>query len=210
MAQPTPLDYNNDWIDDIGAKLSSQANADNTLPDVVRKDYIRNNVSEALEKHNNFIVDQLRQYENVTQYLTYAKQLDVTQNYLASMLSKERTVSEKMDKKIRTDLYKVRERYIMKQNKYDMRNSRIFLIKITILFLVYVVSVAMLFLQKALSSGMMYALIGVGCVVYFLFLIWYVNDTSKRNRSHWRKYDFNAGKVKSTSSSSNNSCAIIK
>lgn len=151
---------------------------------------LADHVNNTLEKHEAYMMELIKQYENVTQYLTYAKELENTHGFLGEKLSNEHNQTAPLAEQMRKNVYKIRQRYLEKQSQMFYNHSTATLMQISILFVIVIGCSTLAYVQGAVSRGVWIGILVVSCLTYIIFFYMFISNRMSRNSLDSTKYNF--------------------
>lgn len=123
-----------------------------------------------LQANQVYLNELMKQYENITQYLTYTTELKNTHTYLSSFLNLEHKRTSGLSDKMRNDVHKVRQRYIDTLNRVRRSEWWINTFQIMCAFVIAVCVSVMFFVDGGMTYGMFIATMCL-CGVFMIYII---------------------------------------
>ena len=149
------------------------------------------NLVSQLSANQAYLNELMKQYENITQYLTYAIELKNTHEHLYKFLKQEDTRTVGLSEKMRQDVRKVRQRYIDTLNtarRYEWYSK---LYKTCNAFIILMAVCVMLFVDDVMPRWAFIILISVVCLLYLWVILSNIWAWQYRQQDDFTKVDWN-------------------
>lgn len=183
-------DYYNDF-DDVYFKLYDETNAVDRTSDGPQRNLLRANIMKKMAAQEEYILEQLKQHEQITQYLTYANELYRTEKTLSSFMGREQESTKKTETKLRNNVYKARQRYLNRSYYIYWYSFYMFFMQMTIITLLTCGILMSFFVRGIIGPAAYYILLIVTLAVYTIWAgFFYFREHYKRNRTASTRYDF--------------------
>lgn len=149
------------------------------------------NLVSQLSNNQAYLNELMKQYENITQYLTYAIELKNTHEHLNRFLSQENNRTVGLSEKMRQDVRKVRQRYIDTLNIARKHEWYAHLYQVCTLFIISMTCTIMLYVDDAMPKWVFIIAISAICIVYLVYILLKLQGWLYRQQDDFTKVDWN-------------------
>lgn len=143
-----------------------------------------------LADNETYLNELMRQYENITQYLTYSMELKNTHNYLNVFLENEKVRTGDMADRMRNDVRRMRLRFMQAQNVVLRNQWYMKMMQACTLFVIVIGMSVISFNNGALPITAFYGIVGAASIVFFLYFVISVSRWQSRHFQDYSKIDW--------------------
>lgn len=176
--------YYNDF-DDAYHQLYTES----PIPGATNK-YMQTSIANKMAAQNAYIMEQIKQHENITQYLTYSNELYRVENALGAFLEKESQAYVHNANKVTNNIFKIRQKYMDKVYYVFWYNFYTFFIQLTIVTILTCGVLMSFFVRGILGPLVYYLLLIAVLIAYTVYSSLYFSDYYRRNKTHNTRYDW--------------------